>query len=303
VTRGNGTVGASGSASRSGPPPEQLTFDDMPARLFSCTPSRLATFDCPRRYRYTYLDRPTPPRGAPWARNTVGAVAHLALAQWWSLPRAHRTPDEGAALVERNWQPHGFRDDLQANQVCAATAAQVRDYLTDRSTSGVDPAVVPVGVERTVAVRTEQLAVSGRVDRIDERDGELVVVDYKTGARTLDADDARSSQALALYVLGARRTLRRACRRVELHHLPTGTVAAYEHTDDSLRGHLDRAERTAQRIVTATDRLAAGGDADIVFPAAAGPGCSWCDFRLACPEGRAASEPVEPWAGLAAAAS
>ncbi|WP_375499727.1 RecB family exonuclease [uncultured Jatrophihabitans sp.] len=278
---------------------EQLTFDDMPARLFSCTPSRLATFSCPRRYRFTYLDRPTPPRGAPWARTTVGAVAHLALAQWWSLPRAHRTPDEGASLVERNWQPYGFRDDLQANQACVATAEHVRDYLTDRVTSRVDPAVDPIGVERMVAVRTEQLAVSGRVDRIDERGDELVIVDYKTGRNPLDTDDARDSQALALYVLGARRTLRRACRRVELHHLPTGTVAAFEHTDESLRAHLDGAEHTAQQIVAATDQLTAGADADAVFPAAASASCSWCDFRGVCPEGRAASEPFEPWAGLA----
>ncbi len=275
---------------------EQLTFDAMPARLFACTPSRLTNFGCPRRYRFTYLDRPTPPRGAPWARNTVGAVVHLALAQWWSLPRAHRTPDEGAALVERNWQPYGFRDDLQSNRACAAAAEWVRGYLTDGATSRAEP----IGVERTVAVRTEQLAVSGRVDRIDERGDELVVVDYKTGRRPLDADDARGSQALALYVLGVRRTLRRACRRVELHHLPTGTVAAFEHTDDSLQEHLEQAEGTARRIVSAVDRLTAGADADVTFPAAASPSCSWCDFRGACPEGRAASEPLPSWAGLAA---
>ena len=279
--------------------PEQLTLADMPRQLFSCTPSRLATFGCPRRYRFTYLDRPTPPRGAPWGRNTVGAVAHLALAQWWSLPRAHRTPDEGASLVERNWQPYGFRDDRQSNEACAVTADWVRDYLADRATSGVDPAVDPAGVERTVATRTETLTVSGRVDRIDDRGDELVVVDYKTGRRPLDPDDAGGSSALALYVLGVRRTLRRACRRVELHHLPTGTVAAFEHTEATLAQHLEQAERTARDIVTATDSLAAGADADATFPAAPSASCSWCDFRAACPEGRAASVEVEPWAGLA----
>ena len=292
------TVGAGGYGGRVGDA-EQLTLANMPTRLFSCTPSRLAAFDCPRRYRFTYLDRPPPPRGAPWAHNTVGAVAHLALHQWWSLPRAHRTPDEGAALVERNWQPHGFRDDLQANEACALAASWVRDYLTDRDASAVDPAVEPVGVERTVASRTAALAVSGRVDRIDERGDELVVVDYKTGRRPLDTDDARGSQALALYVLGVRRTLRRDCRRVELHHLPTGTVAAFEHTDASLQRHLDRAERTAQDIVAATDTLAAGADPDDVFPARPSSSCSWCDFRNACPEGRAGSAELEPWAGLA----
>lgn len=273
----------------------QLALANMPTRLFSCTPSRLAAFDCPRRYRFTYLDRPALPRGRPWAHNTIGATAHLALHRWWLLPRAQRTPDEGASLVERHWRNLGFRDDAQSAQACTYTAAWVRNYLATQ----VDPADDPVGVERTVAARTERLAISGRVDRVDARAGELVVVDYKTGRRGLSDDDARGSQALALYVIGVRRTLRRECRRVELHHLPTGTVAAFEHTDQSVQRHLARAERTAQDIVTATDTLAAGADPDDVFPPVPGPACGWCDFRRHCPAGQASSPELDAWAGLA----
>lgn len=276
----------------------QLALADMPTRLFSCTPSRLAAFDCPRRYRMTYLDRPPPPRGAPWAHNTVGAVVHLALHRWWSLPLSQRTPDEGAALVERNWQGLGFRDERQSLRACIAAAQWVRNYLASR----IDPRREPVGVERTVGTCTRRLALSGRVDRIDARDGELVVVDYKTGRRNLSDDDARGSQALALYVLAVRRTLRRPCRRVELHHLPTGDVAAFDHTDASLAQHQERAERTADDIVTATDTLASGAEADEVFPPRPSPSCAWCDFRQQCPEGRAASPDLSSWAGLPAAA-
>ena len=89
-----------------------------------------------------------------------------------------------------------------------------------------------------MAAKTAVLAFNGRADRIDSRPGpdgpELVIVDYKTGRTGLDADDARGSQALALYAYAAERVFRRPCRRVELHHLPTGTVAAHEHTDESL---------------------------------------------------------------------
>ena len=48
----------------------------------------------------------------------------------------------------------------------------------------------------TVATRTERLAVSGRVDRLDQRGDEVVVVDYKTGRRGLTTDDARGGIAL-----------------------------------------------------------------------------------------------------------
>jgi putative RecB family exonuclease len=273
---------------------EQLRLSNMPRPLFACTPSRLAAFDCPRRYRFTYVDRTTPERGRPWAHNTVGAMAHLALARWWQLPRRLRTPQVGAQLLERNWQDIGFQDAEQSMAARGTTSRWVARYLAER----VDPDVEPVGVERTVGMHTERIAVSGRVDRIDRRGDELVVVDYKTGRHGVTDDDARGSQALALYVLAVRRTLRRFCRRVELHHLPTGSVAAFEHTEPSLQRHLERAEHTADDIVTATDRLAAGGDVDEVFPPRPSSACAWCDFRRHCPEGRRAAPDLNPWAGL-----
>jgi putative RecB family exonuclease len=275
--------------------PEQLTLAAMPKRLFACTPSRLASFDCPRRYRMTYLDRPQPSRGAPWAHNTLGAVVHLALAQWWSRPPDRRTGAVAGNLVQRNWQSSGFRDEAQSSTWRDRARTWVERYLA----TAVDRAVEPVGVERTVSVPVGGLALTGRVDRIDDANGELVVVDYKTGRAELTDDDARCSPALALYVLATRRTLRRACRRVELHHIPTGRVLGYDHTDDSLARQLARAEATAHDIRAATDTLAAGAHVDEAFPPAPSSGCSWCDFRQHCPEGRAASSARDSWAGLA----
>jgi putative RecB family exonuclease len=72
----------------------------LPPRLFSCTPSRLTTWlDCPRRYRFSYVDRPTPPRAGGWAHNSVGAAVHVALAAWWSLPVEDRSPQSAGGLV------------------------------------------------------------------------------------------------------------------------------------------------------------------------------------------------------------
>ena len=73
---------------------EQLGFEGMPRRLYTCTPTRLTSWlDCPRRYRMSYLDRPSPPKGPPWAHNSLGASVHNALAGWWRLPLAQRTVD------------------------------------------------------------------------------------------------------------------------------------------------------------------------------------------------------------------
>ena len=129
--------------------------------------------------------------------------------------------------------------------------------------AGLDPAREPLGVERTVATRTDLIAVSGRIDRLDDRrgpdgSGELVVVDYKTGRHVLTVDDARTSLPLALYALAAERVMRRPCRRVELHHLPTGQVLAWEHTAESLARQLRRAEDIAAECAAADERFRGG---------------------------------------------
>ena len=242
----------------------------------------------------TYVDRPSAPKGPPWAHNTLGAVVHLALHRWWTAPAAQRTVEYAGTLLERNWTQDGFRDAEQSLLWRHRARAWVESYVAT-----LDPEDEPIGVERTVAMKTEGLAVSGRADRIDDRDGELVIVDYKTGRRPLSVDNARSSLALALYALGASRIFRRPCRRVELHHLPTGVIAAYEHSEESLARHIGRAQDTADDIVAAIDTLAAGADPDDVFPPRPGPNCSWCDLRRHCPEGRAASTALDPWGGLA----
>src|SRR4051794_4533494 len=266
----------------------------MPRRLFSATPSKLASYaDCPRRYRFAYLTRPTPPKGPPWAHNTVGSTVHAALRSWWELPLGKRTPAAARQLLYGVWSRTGFRDEEQADRWRARAAGWLTDYV-----SGLDADEEPVGTERTVGATTERLALSGRIDRIDQRGDELVVVDYKTGRVPSTEDEARGSPALAIYVLGVRRTLRRACRRVELHHLPSGTVAAFEHDDASLREHQQRAEDVAAAIGAASAELARGAHPDSAFPAVSGPGCRWCEFRRSCPEGRAAAPDVPSWAGL-----
>nr|WP_239075310.1 PD-(D/E)XK nuclease family protein [Planosporangium flavigriseum] len=261
--------------------------------MFSCTPSRLGTYeDCPRRYRYAYVDRPSPRKGPPWAHNSLGSSVHNALKNWYALPGAERAPAVLPKLLRATWVREGYRDEAQEQQAFQRALGWLEAYV-----AGLDPHVDPVGVERTVAAKTDLLALSGRVDRIDQVGDELVIVDYKTGRSDLTTDDARGSRALALYAYAAERLFRRRCRKVELHHLPTGTVAAAEHTEESLARHLRRAEQTAQDAIDAEAAVAAGADPDEAFPPMPGALCSWCDFRRACPAGASAPE-REPWAAI-----
>ncbi|MBA2574956.1 MAG: recombinase RecB, partial [Nocardioidaceae bacterium] len=107
--------------------------------------------------------------------------------------------------------------------------------------------------------------------------------------------------ALAVYAAAAERTLRRRCRRVELHHLPTGEVLVWEHTDEGLARQVGRADSLSAEIADLDERYRAGvsaAEADAMYPATVGGRCGWCDYNRSCPSGAAVAQPRDPWAGL-----
>ena len=275
-------------------PAEQTTFAGMPTPLYTGSPSKLlAWLDCPRRYRMQYLDRPRPQARPQRAHTSVGITTHNVLRDFWDLPVSQRTPAGVAELVRTSWIDVGFRDPEQS----MAWRLRVRDLVTDYLRHS-DRDNQPVGIERSVSLKTDEIAVTGRIDRLDDRDGELVVVDYKTGRQVPTDDDARTSLPLALYAVAVARMFRRPCLRVELHHLPSGTVASHVHTEESLARKVAEAESIASDLRRADADFKDVGIESTRFAPRTSPLCSWCDFRAHCPEGQQQGPEKSDWAGL-----
>jgi putative RecB family exonuclease len=274
----------------------QQKLSGMPRPLYSASPSRLlAWLDCPRRYRMQYLDRPRPAVRRQRAQTSVGTATHKVLRDFWDLTPPERTPAAVERLVRRSWIDVGFRDSDQSAHWRVRTAERVTAYLR-----GVDRDRQPLGVERTVSLRTGRIALTGRLDRLDDREGDLVVVDYKTGRARLSDDDARTSLPLALYAVAAARMFRRPCERVELHHLPTVEVHAHQHTAESLQRKVAEAESIASDLRRADADYLQRGPESPLFEPRVSPICQWCDFRAHCPEGQRAGPEMPDWAGLEA---
>ena len=267
-------------------------------RLVRVSASKLSTWlDCPRRFLLTYVDRV--PRGA-WAHLSYGNAVHLALRDAYGDEEGAGLPEQ--ALVDRHWRTDGFRDEAQAEQWRAEAIELVARYRQE------GPGRPVHSTERTLGARTDRVVIDARIDRIDHArgagdgadDGELVIVDYKTGRHPSTRDDARSSMALAFYVMAVRQSLRRPCATVELHHLPSGQRVSWTHDEESLARHVDRAESIALEMQQALDSWEGSDGAmrarDALFPVNPGPLCGFCDARAACPS--AAGQARAPWDGL-----
>lgn len=258
--------------------------------LVVVSPTKLDAWqDCRLRFRLQYLDRR--PVDGSWAHLSMGNAIHAALRDWFDLEDAARTPAAAGALVDGHWSSLGFRDDDQSDQWRRASARMVEAYCREH------PATVPFGRERSLAARGENVAVNGRIDRLDEaldpaHAGELVVIDYKTGRRVPSDDDARVSRALAIYAVIVQRSLRQPAFEVQLHHVPSGVVAAHRHSPESLERQFARVESIGRDIAAAQE---SGKEED--FPPNPGPLCAWCDFRQWCPASEG-TKPAERWSAL-----
>jgi putative RecB family exonuclease len=245
----------------------------------SLSPSKVSSFrDCALAFRFTAIEH-LPDHATVWT--VKGTLVHSALeGLFWNHPQGSRSPAAAAAELDAAWT--ALQDDadwlslgLGADEADAfrADASQlVANYFALE-----DPdEITPVGIELTLEARLDDVRLRGILDRLDRTpDGELVVVDYKTGRAPSPAFEQPRMAGVQLYALLCQEVLGRRPVQVKLLHLKEPIVITTEPTDQGLKG---------QRIKTlAVWRAIERACQDEDFRPKTGPLCRFCRFRDFCP--------------------
>ena len=232
--------------------------------------------------------RGRPGRTTPSGRPCTPPCGRGGTCRWSAAPpaprgscctRPGRTTASGTPSSRQRWRARaaGWLTDYVAHAGPHGRAGRERaDGRRDDRAAG---ALGPDRPDRPAGRRARHRRLQDRPGALHRRRGARV-----TGARRLRA---RGPAYAAPSVL-----------RVELHHLPTGTVASFEHTDRSLANHVRRAEDITGDIARAGEALGAGADPDEAFPAVPGRQCGWCDSRAGCPTVRPPTPARETWSFL-----
>jgi putative RecB family exonuclease len=257
-----------------------------PAIVGSLSPSRAADFKaCPLLYRFRTIDHlpETPSRAA-----VRGTMVHSVLEQLFELPAAGRTLEAARELLPEVWQRMAADEpDIAALFDEAGNdddgAAGLADWLASASQllgnyfALEDPSrLEPVAREQLVEVVIDGLRLRGYIDRLDENDnGELRVVDYKTGATPREAFEAKALFQMKFYALVLWRTRGVVPKQLRLMYLADTDTLSYEPDAEELT----RFERTVQAIWAAIERATREAD----FRPSPGRLCEWCDHHDLCP--------------------
>jgi putative RecB family exonuclease len=255
---------------------------EVPA-LPTLSPSRAADFKtCPLLFRYRSIDRLPEPPTPDKAR---GTLVHAVLERLFDFPAAERTPGTAASLIEPQWQRlvelepelgELFAPERpQERQEFLASASELLEgYFAVEDPRRLEPAEREALIEATIE---DQLLIRGYLDRLDvSPEGDMRVVDYKTGGAPREAFEARALFQLKFYALVLWRTRGVVPRVLRLLYLKDGEVCDYAPDAEALM----RFERTLLALWRAIEAATAAKD----FRPKPSRLCDWCSHQARCPE-------------------
>lgn len=253
-----------------------MTFErPLPAYL---SPSRLQDFRaCPRRYQHASIDRL--PQPTSYAM-TKGRLVHHVFEHLYQLRASERTTDAARALVApacaevltEEVRADIAMDDALQTRLLAETDAIIATYFAMEDPRDVDHE----GVELRLTATVDGVPLLGILDRLDrDAEGNLVIVDYKTGSLPNRRYDAQTFANTELYAALCEAGLGERPTKIRLLYVAQGEAIERPVTEPLLRARRASAAESWQRIT----RYYNDGE----FPATPSSNtCRFCAFREPC---------------------
>jgi DNA helicase-2/ATP-dependent DNA helicase PcrA len=206
---------------------------------------------CPLKYRFLH-EISVDPILTRDHRVNFGNAMHQAVAH--ALNRrmqGHAPPfDEVAEVFRRAWRREGFRSEEHEQRRFEQGLDALREFVARE----IDAGPMPSAVEKHFRIKLDDVVITGSMDRVDDQDGEIVLIDYKTS----ELDDpekadatAKESLQLLVYALAYREMTGQTPHRLELRYVLTGEVGRAGPDEKRL-------EKTRAKIATIAASIRAG---------------------------------------------
>jgi putative RecB family exonuclease len=249
--------------------------------LGSLSPSRASDFmSCPLLFRFRTIDRLPEPFSPDAVR---GTVVHKVLEDLFDLPALDRTPARATDLLAPAWEAVIEAEPEIAEMFgsegpeigawLASCEESLGRYFALEDPTRLEPAERETYVE---AVLDSKLLLRGFVDRLDiTPDGDIRVVDYKTGKAPGEAFEAKALFQMKFYALVIWRTRGVVPRMLQLIYLGSGELLRYEPDESDLLA----TERKVTALWAAIELARKTGD----WRPHRSPLCGWCAHQSICP--------------------
>ena len=244
----------------------------------SLSPSRLADFQaCPRRYQHASIERIAQPASYASAK---GRFVHYIFEHLMKLEPTDRTIEAARALIPSALSSvitREVREEIALDHAGEARLLQETDVIIEKYFLMEDPRTVKSeGIEMRLGVTVDDTPLFGILDRLDrDEDGNLVIVDYKTGALPNRDYDSQTFANAELYAVLCEEKLQERPKKIRLLYVNHGESIERPVSEVVIRARAKAASAAWQKIKHYYD----AGD----FPATPSRNsCRFCSFSELC---------------------
>ena len=209
------------------------------------SPSRASQFKtCPKQFKFANVDKLKEPTNEVQAK---GTTVHQALEDLFDLPKE-----------EREWGVDGLK--------------LLNNYMEIEDPTSFEP----LERERWVRGSINDLNLRGILDRMDRnQNGDLIIVDYKSGKAPMAKYKEPRFFALKLYALLIKEELGEMPVELKLIYLKNSTIHTLKITEEDLSNAKNEILEIWENIKKAYE--------ENEFPAIKNTLCDWCYYKPICP--------------------
>jgi len=243
------------------------------------SPSRASQFKtCPKQFKFANVDKIKEPTTEVQAK---GTTVHQALEDLYDLPKEERTPENLYNLFRSAWTKvrnddehvNLFQNVEEEKEWGVDALNLLSNYLTLENPEEIEP----LEKERWVRGSIEDLNLRGILDRMDrDKDGNLIIIDYKSGKAPAAKYKEPRFFAMKLYALLIKDELGEMPKELKLIYLKNSTIHTMQVGEETLTNAKEEILEIWGNIKKAYK--------DNDFPAIKNTLCDWCYYKPICPE-------------------
>ncbi|MEA2020201.1 MAG: ATP-dependent DNA helicase [Patescibacteria group bacterium] len=228
--------------------------------------SQVQTFNqCPLKYKYKYV------LGIPAPSNHVlsfGQTIHRTLRDFHRADLfSKKDLNYLYKLYENHWIEEGYESQEHREKRFEEGKVLLERYYNEHEKY----LAKPLHLEKKFTLKVAGVPLVGSIDRIDEVENGVEIIDYKTG-KVKEQDDVDKDDQLTIYALAARDALNLSSSRLALYFLTENKKVETTRTSEELEEKRVELRDTIEKIKASE------------FEPKKEFLCQWCEYKELCPE-------------------
>ncbi len=227
--------------------------------------SQIDTYEtCGLQYKYKYvLNIPVAPNHVFSFGNTI----HATLQDFHMKKMAKDVSlEELFDIYKTKWEPLGYFDDKHRQLRFEEGKKLLERYYEQNKNEHPKH----LALEKSFNVWIDGIKFLGKIDRIDQLEDGVEIIDYKTGQTKTQKEIDKDAQ-VTFYALAAKEALGYTPKKLTYYFVESNEKLSTTRTQKDI-------DEKKQEVKETIDKIKSG-----VFEAHPGMHCKWCDFKDICP--------------------